>query len=117
MNAIKEDELPVFKPSAKIVWLGHTPTITYFTQSKKGNTREMAAISFITKKETHKIQVPKNQGNWFIAMLKKLSIGNIKIYTLQEVIKDYEAAGREDFELFWDNKPVSTLKKYGLLSL
>jgi hypothetical protein len=117
LNAIKEDELPVFKPSAKIIWLGRIGTIEYFIQSKKGNTREMATISFITKKETHKIQVPKNQGDWFTAMLKKLSIDNIKIYTLQEVKDDYEAAGLEDFELFWDNKPVSTFKKYGLLSL
>jgi radical SAM superfamily enzyme YgiQ (UPF0313 family) len=117
LNAIKEDELPVFKPAAKIVWLGHTATIEYFTQSKKGNTREMAGISFVTKKETYKIQVTKNQGDWFAAVLKKLSVDNIKKYTLQEVKDDYEAAGLEDFELFWDNKPVSTLKKHGLLSL
>jgi hypothetical protein len=34
---------------------------------------------------------------------------------LQEVKEDYEAAGFEDFELFWDNKPVNTLYKAGLL--
>jgi radical SAM superfamily enzyme YgiQ (UPF0313 family) len=117
LNAIKEDELQVFKPAAKIVWLGNKTASDYFTQSKKGNTREIASISFITKKETHKIQVLKNQGDWFTAMLKKLSIDNIKTYTLQEVKDDFEAAGLEDFELFWDNKPVSTMKRFGLLSL
>jgi hypothetical protein len=30
---------------------------------------------------------------------------------------DYENAGLEDFELFWDNKPVTTLYKAGLLQL
>jgi hypothetical protein len=29
----------------------------------------------------------------------------------------YNAAGLEDFELFWDNKPVNTLYKAGLLML
>jgi hypothetical protein len=29
----------------------------------------------------------------------------------------YKAAGLEDFELFWDNKPVNTLHKVGLLKL
>jgi radical SAM superfamily enzyme YgiQ (UPF0313 family) len=117
LNAVKKDELPVFKPAAKIVWLGNMTGSEYFTQSKKGNTREIASISFITKKETHKIQVLKNQGDWFTGMLKKLSVDNVKIYTLLEVKEDYEAAGLEDFELFWDNKPVSTIKKFGLLSL
>jgi hypothetical protein len=30
---------------------------------------------------------------------------------------DYEATGLDDFELFWDNKPVNTLYKLGLLHL
>ena len=29
----------------------------------------------------------------------------------------FEAAGLEDFELFWDNKPVNGLQKFGLLRL
>ena len=31
--------------------------------------------------------------------------------------EDYEKSGLEDFELFWDNKPVNTLYKAGLLRL
>jgi len=50
-------------------------------------------------------------------MLQQLSPANIKTYTLQEVKQSYEAAGLEDFELFWDNKPINTLHRYGLLSL
>ena len=50
-------------------------------------------------------------------MLPKLSVDNVKTYTLQEVKASYEAAGLEDFELFWDNKPVSGLYKFGLLKL
>jgi hypothetical protein len=117
IKALKEDELPVFKPAAKIVWLGIDPALEYFTQSKNGNQREMAALHFATKKEMHKIQLPANQGKWLANMLQQLSVSNIKTGTLQEVKDSYEAAGLEDFELFWDNKPVSTMRNVGLLRL
>ena len=57
------------------------------------------------------------QGKWLAAMLDELSITNNKTYTLQEVKNSYDAAALEDFELFWDNKPVSGLYKAGLLVL
>jgi len=50
-------------------------------------------------------------------MLNELSLNNSKTYTLQEVKDNYDVAGLEDFELFWDNKPVSMLYKAGLLVL
>lgn len=116
-NALKEYEAPSGKSTTKIVWLGKNTGIEYFTQSKKGNSREMASLSFITKKETQQIKVIKQQGDWLNSILDKLSINNSKTYTLQEVKDSYEAAGLEDFELFWDNKPISNLHKFGLLRL
>lgn len=116
-NALKQDEAVLFKPAAKIVWLGKQVKTAYFTQSKKGNSREMVSLSFATKKQTQQIQLQKLQGEWFAEMLQKLSVNNPKTYTLQEVKDSYDAAGLEDFELFWDNKPVSTMNKMGLLRL
>jgi len=49
--------------------------------------------------------------------LPQLSPGNFKIWSVQEVKANYEAAGLEDFELFWDNKPVTSLYRAGLLVL
>ncbi len=63
------------------------------------------------------MKVNKAQGEWLAGILPKLSVANVKTYTLQEVKESYEAAGLEDFELFWDNKPVSNLYKFGLLKL
>jgi hypothetical protein len=117
LDALKEDDSILFKPTAKITWLGKQTGASYFTQSKKGNSREMMTISFATKKQTQQIQLQKNQGDWFVEMLKQLSVNNSKTYTLQEVKESYEAAGLEDFELFWDNKPISTMNKLGLLRL
>jgi radical SAM superfamily enzyme YgiQ (UPF0313 family) len=117
IKALKEDELPVFKPTAKILWLGVNPALEYFVQSKNGNQREMTALNFATKKEMHKIQLPVNQGRWLANILQQLSVSNKKTGTLQEVKDSYEAAGLEDFELFWDNKPISNMHKLGLLRL
>ena len=77
----------------------------------------MVSLSFITKKETQDIKVNKAQGEWLTSALPKLSIHNAKMLTVQELKESYEAAGLEDFELFWDNKPVNTLHKFGLLRL
>jgi len=116
-NLLSEEEYLVTKPNTKVVWLGNKPTIEIFTKSKKGNQWEICSLSFETKKETLEIKVDKEEGIWLADMLEKLSIDNIKMYTLQEVKEQYETAGLNDFELFWDNKPVNTLYKAGLLQL
>jgi hypothetical protein len=97
--------------------LGNQPSVEIITKSKKGNQWEICSLSFETKKETIEIKTDKEQGIWLAAMLKKLSVDNSKTYSLQEVKEEYELAGLEDFELFWDNKPVNTLYKAGLLQL
>lgn len=64
-----------------------------------------------------KYKVDKAQGLWLAAMLPQLSFKNLKTLTWQDVKNNYEAAGLEDFELFWENKPVTGLFKAGLLTL
>ncbi|MGZ8558294.1 MAG: B12-binding domain-containing radical SAM protein [Chitinophagaceae bacterium] len=116
-KALNEIENTSAKPTAKIVWLGKHTGTEYFTQSKKGNSREMVSLSFTTKKETQQVKLNKQQGDWLAGILPKLSVANSKTYTLQEVKESYEAASLEAFELFWDNKPVSNLYKAGLLTV
>jgi hypothetical protein len=117
INALQEPELNSNKPNAKIVFIGNQPTIEIISRSKKGNTWEEASITFETKKETVNIKVDKAKGEWLYTLLPLISVNNSKNYTLQEVQANYEAEGLEDFELFWDNKPVSGLSKVGLLIL
>jgi hypothetical protein len=50
-----------------------------------------------------------------LTMLPLLSIQNEKQLTLQQIKDNYEAAALEDFELFWDNKPMNGLWQSGLL--
>jgi hypothetical protein len=116
-NELYDHDGSLSKPSSKIIWLGKNTGVEYFTQSKKGNSREMATLSFTNKKITMQIKVVRRQGEWLTSMLPKLSVDNKKIYTVQELKADYEATGLEDFELFWDNKPMTGLHKVGLLQL
>jgi len=114
---LNEEEYTPLNPAAKMVWIGTKPVLETFTKSKKGNHWEMASLTFQSKRETVNIKVDQAQGLWLADMLRKLSVNNMKTYTLQEVKDSYEAAGLADFELFWDNKPVSGLYKFGLLRL
>ncbi len=59
----------------------------------------------------------KEQGIWLAEMLEQLSAQAAAPLTLKDVEASYTAAGLEDFELFWDNKPVNTLYRVGLLQL
>jgi hypothetical protein len=97
--------------------LGNMPTATAFIQTKKGMQRAMLAIRFTTPKEIVTINVPEAEGKWFVDLLQKTQIQESKIFTYQEVKADFEKNGLADFELFWDNKPISKLKDIGLLTI
>lgn len=116
-NALNEPEDLSFKPNSKVVWLGTEPAHSVFVQSKKGNQRELMSIIFTTKKEQVQVQLLKAQGEWLLLLLKRFSVNNAHTLRLQEIRQDYETAGLEDFELFWDNKPMNTLHRVGLLRL
>lgn len=117
IKAIEETEPAGNNPSTKIIFLGRQPRTETVIKSKKGNQWELLSLTFETKKETINIKVDKARGEWLATILQTLSVYNPAIQTLQDVKQDYENAGLEDFELFWDNKPVSTLYKVGLLML
>ena len=117
INALLHDDDTSFRGNAKVVWLGRLSRKENFIQSKKGNQREMVSLHFDTRKQTFNLQLPKDQGEWLIGVLTELAVTNPKTFTLQDLKTSYEASGMEDFELFWFNKPVSTMSKLGLLTL
>ena len=117
INALSEEAIIISKPTAKILWLGNKPSIVNFTKSKKGNHWQMSELHFQNRKGSVSIKVSEQQGAWLATILDKLSVHQNKTYTIQEVKQSYEAAGLNDFELFWDNKPVNGLHQFGLLQL
>ena len=116
-QALDETELQNTNPGTRIIWLGQHPETSTFTQSKKGNQREMMSLTFYTSTGNLQIQVQVKQGEWLTGLLDKLKIDNPVTLTRQQIQADYESAGLENFELFWDNKPINTLHKAGLLQV
>ncbi|MFC4263062.1 B12-binding domain-containing radical SAM protein [Ferruginibacter yonginensis] len=116
-DALNEPEINTLKPNSKIIFLGNIPTVSYFTQSKKGYSREMATLHFYNKRHIQKIQILKEQADWLLQLLPLLQIGDQPLLTLQDVMNNYEQQGLENFELFWDNKPMNTLYQSGLLQV
>ncbi|MNK34279.1 hypothetical protein D3C87_527830 [compost metagenome] len=115
-KALNDDQNFNTKPTAKVVWIGGKPEVDYFTKSKKGNTWELASLTFHDKKETFTVQANKNEGEWLANILTKIAISNEGVSTFQDIKADFERE-RENFELFWYSKPINTLREYGLLVL
>tara|TARA_R110002060_G_scaffold18525_1_gene25426 strand:- start:7759 stop:9762 length:2004 start_codon:yes stop_codon:yes gene_type:complete len=103
------------KATAKIVWLGATPTIKELVKSKKGRTWEQLELSFHTKTEVYKITMDKAKGCWLLNILDKLTPQQ-QAMSFKQVKSEYEILF-EDFELFWFSKPIRGLFKHGLLVL
>lgn len=114
---LSEEELSSSKTNAKLVYLGYQPTAELVTKSKKGQQWELFEFEFNYLSTTQTVRVSKEEGEWLQTILPQLHINNAKLLTRQELKNSYEAAGLPDFELFWDNKPMNTLHKVGLLQL
>jgi hypothetical protein len=116
--SILNEEIPKsHSPHTRVVFTGPTPKIEIVTKSKKGNQWELAVLEFEGQSETVEIKVDKEKGQWFYSMLPLLKVDAEKTTTIKELVESYEAIGLEDFELFWDNKPINQLYKVGLLHL
>ncbi len=111
-DALDEPELNTYQPSSKVIFIGNIPSMEIITKSKKGNQWELASLTFETKSNTLNIKIDKDQGQWLFELLNTLKTKSHM--TMQEVMDDYAKAELEDFELFWDNKPVNQLNKVGL---
>ena len=115
-NALTEDADLSIKPNLKVVWIGGEPQVSDFVKTKKGKSWKMKEFIFYDKKETFLIQMNREEGDWLLETINKVSISNSKIYTLQELKSDFEL-NFENFELFWFSKPMMTLRNYGLLMI
>ena len=116
-KALEQEEPLSSRGNTKLVYIGHPPQIQIVSRSKKGQTWENAELSFRTKRSTLTIRLSVAEGRWLYDILQQLTPESARQLTRQEVQESYEKAGLPDFDLFWDNKPVNSLYKAGLLSL
>ena len=112
---LEEEEYQPPGPGARVVWLGGKPSVRHFTQSKKGQQRDMSELVFEHRRGTFRLSVGRPQGDWLAGVLGTLSGAGATL--LGDLRASYQEAGLEDFELFWDNKPVIALRRFGLLRI
>jgi hypothetical protein len=114
---ILEPEWSPKKAHAKIYFSGYVRSKEVIQKSKKGRKWEELLITILHKTNQLQIQVAKEKGEWLCALLQDLGTNKWNGMTLKTIETSYEQNGWDDFELFWDNKPVNTLYKAGLLTL
>lgn len=101
----------------KTIWLGVLPTSTVVQRSKKGSKWEEMNLQFQTNKNSFAVSVDVAKGTWLLKLLPQLAVINTNGLSFSEIKQSYLAEGLLDFELFWDNKPISGLYKAGLLRI
>ncbi len=113
LSVLEEEHYTTAKPTARVVFAGAMPQYEVVTKSKKGTSWELASLTFESLRGTHNIKVPLPQGEWLAQLLPRIKPA-MPSMTMGAVKADYEAAGLEDFELFWDNRPLTELWRTGL---
>ncbi|GGK38775.1 MULTISPECIES: B12-binding domain-containing radical SAM protein [Flavobacteriaceae] len=115
-DCLTSEESLTTKMSAKIVWLGGTPLVSYTSKTKRGKTRELIQLAFHTKNELFETSLEKDKGEWLLNTIEKIAIQKGNSLTFQQLKADFELYFN-DFELFWYSKPIKYLRNYGLLVL
>ena len=116
LKAVNEPEV-VANNHSKVIWLGISPTTSIIQKSKKGNKWEEMSLRFHNNKSEIEISVEPEKGKWLLQMLPLLSISKSNGMSYSQIKENYLSAGLTGFELFWDNKPITSLYKVGLLSV
>ena len=104
------------KPSSRIVWLGNLPELSLQTKSKRGQHWTVAQLQFHDLKDSFSIQLPENEGVWLHKMLSQCQISQPQKMKIANMQAAYEQEF-ENFELFWQSKPLKTLRSVGLVCL
>ena len=120
LNALADPAYMVAN-SSKVIWLGVMPKYSIVQKSKKGSKWEEMMLSFENNKTTLNISLDPVKGNWLLSLLPLISIqhgsNNGNGLIVSAIKSHYTEAGMDGFELFWDNKPITSLYKVGLLSV
>jgi len=115
-NSIENENLFAIKPSAKVVFVGNLPSVETFIKSKKGNSWEMAKLTFHQKTHSFEVLIEKDKADWLLEHLTALSCNNEKLVTYHQLRISFELQFA-DFELFWFSKAVMQLRENCLLIL
>lgn len=114
-NCLETDTEYLIRPTARILWLGGTPAISYSSRTKKGKTKEMMHLTIQTRTDALQVNLEKPKGQWLLAQLTQLTPDH-PARTLAQLKAGYDAEFG-GFEQFWYAKPIDLLRDHGLLAL
>lgn len=115
-QCLKEQQNFNTSPSAKVMWIGETPSITVKSKTKRGVTHKMMEFTIYTNTENIAVSMEHSRGEWLQSALSKASIHAERPQTFGQLKMDFEQQ-LEDFELFWYSKPLQSFRENGLIIL
>lgn len=115
-QALEDHISTKLKSIARVVWLGNLPEVSMQTKLKRGQQWTMAQLQFHDLKDSFTIQLAENEGIWLQKTLNQCQINQTQKMKLAEMQASYEQEF-ENFELFWQSKPLKTLRSVGLVCL
>ena len=113
-DCLLEEENFSTKPNAKIIFTSSKPLVEFYSKSKKGNSWEMAELTFHEKTNVFKINLEKDKAIWLLETIDEISIYSYKQFTFNQLKAKFEL-DFDDFELFWYSKPIQTLNENGVI--
>lgn len=114
-DCLLEEENFNTKPNAKIIWTSAKPLVEFFTKSKKGNTWEMATLTFHEKTNVFSINLEKDKAIWLLETIDEITLHKSnKTLNFNDLKSKFEL-NFDNFELFWYSKPLQTLKENGVI--
>ncbi len=116
LNILNQETLTPIKPGQRMIWLGQLSPYSLRVQSKKGMSRELIEFTIRYKGRKIEISLLKDAGLWLYKKLYAIQGGKTNTL-LSDWMKDYADQGLEDFDLFWFNKPMSQLYRFGLMAI
>ncbi len=116
-KCLDEVTIDSLKPEDRFIWLGKKPQLSFRMRSKKGLHWEEAVIGFRTLTVELEWKLDKEKGSWLAGFLTELSGRKEPVTTGREIQESYQAAGFDDLELFWDNKPMNGIHQVGLIRI
>lgn len=113
-SELELEDLVSIKPTTKLTWMGPLPQIK---KSKKDINSESVRLSFQLKKEEVSFRVNIFEAKWLLEILPQMSASKGQTLTYEELKQSYDAAGLQDFGLFWHATMLYDLRGCGLLIL
>lgn len=113
-DCLFEEEDFKFKGNSKIIVLAKNPVVENFVKTKKGNSWNVAQLTFHLTTNIVKIELDQEKAQWLLKIIQEHPIEKPQKTTLLQLKNDFEESFG-DFELFWFSKPMQQLKENGII--